>query len=482
MSGRNVVKTVEPLGELSADEMKILRKLNRRLNKLKPTHIELEKYYEGRQHIASIGIAIPEVLRKFIFALNWPRITVDSVVRRQAVKSFSVPDDPEASKELRRLWEANNLDSQQILVHTEARVQGHSFVSIGVNPKDPSTPIITAEPAKSMICLIDPVTRLTQAALRVYRDEWSISNNVQAATLYLPDSTIHVRKINGQFKVVDRDNHNLGYVPVVQFTNKPKVGDFVGESEMADVLRPTDMAARATLDLQIAMEVAAVPGKYVVGATDNEFIDATTGQPATAFNQYFSSILKVKNTNAKFGQFTAADLGNFTKVITAMSEQVSAVTGLPVRYFGQNTANPVAEGAIRADEIRLVKNVEAKNIFDGDCWSQVMGIAYKIAYGTELPVNRVRCDWNDPNTPTYAQKADAVQKMAAAGLLSVEGAWDELGWSEARKDTERAYMEAENQQIANVYAKQIGEDDDATTTARTSASGSESGSHTTQNE
>jgi hypothetical protein len=57
--------------------------------------------------------------------------------------------------------------------------------------------------------------------------------------------------------------------------------------------------------------------------------------------------------------------------------------------------------------------------------------------------NRVRVDYFDPGTPTFAQRADALTKMRAVGGISREGMWDELGWSEARKAKERQYLEAE---------------------------------------
>ena len=57
--------------------------------------------------------------------------------------------------------------------------------------------------------------------------------------------------------------------------------------------------------------------------------------------------------------------------------------------------------------------------------------------------NRVRVDWFDPATPTVSQREDALAKRRAAGVLSREGYWDELGWTEARKAKERQYLEAE---------------------------------------
>ena len=169
------------------------------------------------------------------------------------------------------------------------------------------------------------------------------------------------------------------------------------------------------------METHAVPGKWAIGVTHNDFIDAKTGQPASAIKTYFNSMLTSKNANAKFGQFTASDLSNFKTVIDLLSEQMSAITGLPMRYFGMNTANPAAEGAIRADELRLVKNVELKNAVDGDAWSQVMAVAHKLATSDDINANLVRCDWEDPNTPTYAQRADAITKLMASGILPARG-------------------------------------------------------------
>ena len=70
-------------------------------------------------------------------------------------------------------------------------------------------------------------------------------------------------------------------------------------------------------------------------------------------------------------------------------------------------------------------------------------LALRFATGQTVEGNRVRVDWFDPATPTVSQREDALAKRRAAGVLSREGYWDELGWNEARKDKERAYFEAE---------------------------------------
>ena len=118
-------------------------------------------------------------------------------------------------------------------------------------------------------------------------------------------------------------------------------------------------------------------------------------------------------------------------------------TGFPARYFGLFSANPPTEGSIRADEARLVRSVESQNDEVGMSLGWTGALALRFATGREVEGNRVRADFFDPATPTIAQREDALAKRKAAGVLSREGYWDELGWSEARKAKERAYFEAE---------------------------------------
>ncbi|MES8850834.1 hypothetical protein U6Q94_12205, partial [Cutibacterium acnes] len=154
------------------------------------------------------------------------------------------------------------------------------------------------------------------------------------------------------------------------------------------------------------------------------------------------TILKVtSNKDAKFGSWDAAQLSNFTDAVNAMLRWCGGMLGLPTRYLGQDTVNPASEGAIRADEARLIRNVERMNVYDGDSWAWVMGLRERLRTGEWLPGNEIRALWHDPATPTYSQRADALTKMAGGvPILSREGVWDELGWDEGRKQRERAYF------------------------------------------
>lgn len=213
---------------------------------------------------------------------------------------------------------------------------------------------------------------------------------------------------------------------------------------MGDVIGLTDSIARTITNMQVANETHAMPQKYVTGIDDKDFIDPKTGNLVPVWEAYFTSVWTLTNKDAKPGSFTAASMDNFTKTVDSMMAWCAAVLGLPTRFMGQQTVNPASEGAIKADEVRLIRNVERKESACGPDVGILMGQALSVAKGEPVNGNRIKTVWFDPATPTVAERADALQKLAGGkAIISREGAWDELGWSESRKEREREYFKAE---------------------------------------
>jgi hypothetical protein len=211
---------------------------------------------------------------------------------------------------------------------------------------------------------------------------------------------------------------------------------------MSDLIPLVDAAARSLTNLQFAQEAHGIPRMFMTGVAQGDFVDAE-GKPIPQFEAYFDAIHMLTNDKAKIGQLEAADLKNFDTALAVYGRQASIVTGFPARYFGIITSNPPAEGAIRADEASLTRGVESQNDQVGMTLGWAGALALRFVSGEWVKGNRVRVDWFDPSTPTVSQREDALAKRRAAGVLSREGYWDELGWSEARKAKERAYFDAE---------------------------------------
>ena len=429
---------------LPLDESKLVDDLSRRLFTSYGDDQRFDRYYEGTQRLTHIGLAVPPELRKFETVANWCRTVVDSVSDRMRMKAFYLPGEDRASEALRESWDYNNLDSESIAHHQEMLILGRGFVSVGANEEDPEFPLIQVENPRELAVDIDHRHRRLRAAVRVMPSENDAPGTPSNAVLYLPDSTMRLKRDQGRWVVEDRDDHGLGRVPLVMFLNRRRVGQWTGVSEMVDAIPLVDAAARSLTNLQLAGETHSVPQKYVLGMSKGDFVDAE-GKPIPAWEAYFNAIWANQNKDAKVGQFAASDLSNFHNTVDHYASKLAGLYGLPARYVGITSVNPAAEGAIRAEEARLILNVEKKAALAGDGWGWVMGLVERFRTGEWVSGSRIKTDWFDAGTPTYAQRADALTKMynSGQGILSREGVWEELGWSEARMERERSRFEAE---------------------------------------
>ncbi|WP_225871211.1 phage portal protein [Corynebacterium silvaticum] len=352
------------------------------------------------------------------------------------IRSGEITED----KELRLDWEANDLDVQSHLVHKDLTIYGRAFISVAADP-DGGRPRIRAESPKDMAAIVDPLTRSMTAALRIYRDSIGIAEHM---TLYLPDSTVIMSKKLGMWKAKTQIEHNLGRVPIVMMINRQQSGSFEGETQLSDLKPIVDMAGRVMLQLQLAMETTSMPQKIALGVSEEDFVDEN-GERLDPWDTYLGgAVWALSNKGAKVEQLAGASLSGFHDTIKMLAEQASTITGLPVRMMGQNTANPAAEGAIRADESRLVKQVERINSVAGAGWAWALGIAERIRTREWSADGKIQILWRNPGTPTEAQQAGAMQKLTGGRpTLSVRGAMNEMGWPQARIDREIEWLSQE---------------------------------------
>lgn len=423
------------------DETAMIADLRNRLVVTRANDAYYDAYYEGTQRMRRMGIAVPPDMAFLETVVNWPRLVADVIEERCDVKSFIRGGDDLASSDLREIWDANNLDSEFHLTMLDSLIYGRGFLSIGANEDDPEHPLITVESPTNMVARTDPRTHRVLAALKLYSDPDSVDTTDRFATLYEPNRTSWFESEAGGWQLVDRDNHGLGRVPVFPFVNRPRSDQRPGVSELTDAITLTDAACRTLTNLQVAAETHSVPQRWVLGMSKGDFVDAD-GNPLPVWEAYFGAIWGSQNADAHVGQFSASDLRNFHETTMHYAALLAGLYGLPIRYFGQNTANPPSADGIRADEARLIKRAERKMSSAGDQLGRVMAYALRIRDKEwPEPGDRIKVEWFDAATPTYAAKVDGIQKLTGGkAILSREGGWDELGWSDARKEREKAYL------------------------------------------
>jgi hypothetical protein len=423
----------------------------------------MDAYYDGEQRVEQLGLAIPPDLRRFLTIVAWPGTYADAIEERIDLEGFRLPGASDADDDLWRIWQANSLDEESQLGHLDALVRRRAFISVGAgdadgpdapsadagdSDRDSSMPLITVESADEVAVELSPRSRRVSAAAKVYKD-----GTEKFATLYLPDVTVWLERRNAGWLEVDRDEHDLGVVPMIPLVNRPRLSRRGGRSAFGRVISLTDAAARALTNAQLATEVMAIPQRWVVGASKGDFADPESGKLLTTWEAYFGSIWALKNPNAKLGQFNAAELSNFKTIVDHYAGLVAGVTGLPMRFLGQVTTNPPSAEGIRADESRLIKTCERFQRSAEGSWELAMRVASRITDGDWNPkLRQLETLWRDPATPTRAQQADAAVKLVQAGILPVEAAWEDLGYSVARREKLRAMREADQ---ANDPVRQI---------------------------
>lgn len=456
---------------LTPSEIDLIEELKRRLDTRALADERYYRYYRLQQRIEQLGMAIPPSMRRFLVSANWPRVVVRTIAGRQKVRAMILPGQETVDPTLRAIWDASNLSAQTRMFRRHALICGRSYMTVGTNERDRSLPLVRVESPREVEAMVDVRREEMTAAARFYGVDAN-GRGPTNITLYKPNETVWVSNDGTRWVEVGRDQHNLGAVPVVMHLNErlpsglpDEVSGFEGESELVDVIGLTDSVARSLTNLQFAQEAHGIPRMYMTGVSKGDFLDAD-GKPIPMFEAYFDAIHTLTKEGARVGQLTAADLKNFETALNIYGKQAAISYGFPARYFGVTTSNPPAEGAIRADENDLVNYVEDKNEAEGMVLGWMGALALRFATGDWLEGNRVRVDYFDPGTPTFAQRADALTKMRAVNGISREGMWDELGWSEARKAKERQYLAQEAvDPVAQALINELGRGDTGTPAA-----------------
>lgn len=440
--------------DLTGDEQETARELSQRLERVRPFLQVKEWYYDGEQRIRQLGIAIPEQLQALHTAVGWPRMTVDVLDERLEVEGFRLPDSDDSDDHLWDLWQMNCMDTESPLAHLDALTYGCAFGMVGTNP-DGSVSISVESPG-NMVATFDAFTRKVTAALQMY---WFAGK--ESAALYLPDVTVHLeRDSETSWSERERDEHNLGFCPVVMLTNRPRTADRYGVSEITPELESiTDAACRTLLGMEVSREFFGAPQRYILGASEDAFVDAQ-GRPKPAWETYIGRILAFERDEEgnvpQVGTFSANDPTAYVNILTMYSRIVAGLTGLPPHLLGFTSDNPASAEGIRAAEARLDKRAIRKQRGFGGGWRDLMQMVMAIENGGVVPesAKKLQVMWTDPRTPTPAETTQAGLNMVQAGYMppasDVFGAY--LGFSAAER---RRIARERDEQNANDKLDQI---------------------------
>lgn len=451
---------------MGGEPVSVLDTLVARIYADRPALERLDDYYAGRQPLAFLH---PEVEaragdRLFSLAVNWPRVIVGSIEERLDVDGFRMGGEPAGDDRLWDFWQANDLDEWSQMVHVDALTHGRAAVTVWAGGD--GGPRITPESARQMAVMHRPGTRDVAAAVKVWLEAEDGGEPAQGAklveraVLYLPDRIEHherqaagagVALVGGKgWQLRETVRNPLGVVPVVPFTNRPRLADLCGESELSDVLPLADAVNKLATDMLVSSEYHAMPRRWVTGMEiprEGSAQQRLSEEVKQKWAEAFPGKPWIGGPGASFGQFPEAQLDNFIAAIRMLTGHIAAIAGLPPHYLGLSSDNPASADAIRSSEAALIRRAQRKMRGFGGSWERVMRLALRVA-DSSLPAGAESMEtiWRDPATPTPAQKADAAVKLTSGDrpVISVRQAREDLGYSPGQI----ARMEADDARAA----------------------------------
>lgn len=395
-----------------------------------PDYTRLEGIYEGTRRLDALGVTLPPQVRVLEMVAPFPKMAIDVLVEVLTPEGFILGDDEKTPRLLRRWWQANDLDSEIRLALTEALVQGRSYLIVG--PGEGDVPRITAHRRIGMAVQYDHMGRVSEAMRR-----YKIGDRRYAAH-YLPGLTRYYEYANGQWTEVPDSEIVTGASrpAVVPITNKLRLADNTGRSELLDIAKVTDAGSRTLTNLQVAQELLAMPSRYIM----SDAIESPESA-AEAISAYFGSYI-VGSPGDTAGQIPGADLNPIIQTYKLYAQIVSSVTGIPPSMLGISTDNPSSAEAMRVAKDRLIARAEVKQELFGDAIEDAARLALEMQGAVPDGVETLEVQWRDPAYSSASAKTASMLQAHAQGIITAETAREGLQLTPEQRAREDRASEA----------------------------------------
>lgn len=414
---------------LSLDEYRLLKKLRSQLIRHIPQNKIKQNYYEAKQVIKHLDIAVPAVLTDIGTAIGWGGTVVDILDERIDFLGWLTDDGNVNGLDL--AFADNDLAVESNYGHIDSLTTGVSFVTVGNDGVGSSRrQLITVESSSTASLIWDYRKRRSIAGLsQTYDDD----QNLILETLYLENANVMLARspLSREMEVVNRDQHNMGRCFMTRLPNRARPYQLDGRSEITRTVRYlTDHAVRTILGMEVNREFYTAPQRFVLNANPEDFGVEESMTSEQKFRKGLSIAMGMVNIVPGREDTTEGDPLSVVELkpapptpyieqLKSLTSLLGAETGIPTTYLGFITENPPSADSIRQEEFRLVKRSMRRHGGFGVGWKEV-GLLTLLARDGDADTDfmrRLKCHFADPYTPTRAATADELAKMIQVGLL-----------------------------------------------------------------
>lgn len=374
---------------------------------------------------------------------NYPRMLVRTMTDRLRLDGFRRGEELDAGSW--ELYRSVGLVPAADRIHADRLLYGSSYVTVWGHERDPRRPVAVADSPLTVAADVDPATGEVYSAVR----SWEHAGSTHAVT-YAPDviRRYHIGMTDAPagasaWKLVAELDNPFGLVPVTPFIRRTSSDDYAGTSLVADVLDLSDAVAKVLQDALVTSEHAARPRRWATGLEIEEDEDGNVIDPFANDRK-----LQSESPDTKFGQLAPASLDGYGVMLTALLQQLGAVSGLPAHYIGTTGNEPPNADSIRAAEAQLTTAAYGEMRQLDAPWARTAGLLHAVKNPDELDAEQLAHEltpvWASPEVRTPAQAADAALKLSSIGVPLRSLLVDTLGYTPEAADAVNRAAQAES--------------------------------------
>jgi hypothetical protein len=422
-----------------------LRRLNKRLDRRGRRMTEYVAYYDGAHIIKLVSERFrDEFARRFPeYADNFMPLVVDTEAHRLHVQGIRYGADRRDDPDAWRWWQANHLDADSALSHTDALLKGCTNVMVWKGPRD-GEPKVWLEDAMQTVVDTEPGRRWER---RAAFKRWLDDDGHMLGELYLPDVTLRFRTRDTwstSAKVVWEDAtwggahdipNPIGVVPIVPMINRPRlsrviggalVPDDDGESELATVTGNQDYINAYRMQAMVASEFASFRQRWALNL--DLPIDPRTGQPAAPWRAGADHIIVLpppdpemypdasQAPKVELGEFEQTETSGLTRLIQDELRHLATKAQMPYHFLLESQTVPPSGESIKSAEAAFVMKIEDAQVHFGEAWEEVFRLNFLWRGDARANVVDAEVFWKTAESRSEAVLTDAMLKAKGFGV------------------------------------------------------------------
>lgn len=411
-----------------------LYRLLARMEAERPSLQRLERYYVGDHDLPdTIDNRTKQRYQTLLkeSKANYCRLVVDACAERLRLQGVRLGEgDTAPDMDTWNLIRRNQFDSWMEVAFVEMLAKRRSYLSVSVpKPGMDDFPQISVEDALSTYVEHVPGNpRHRAAGIKVWIDDWT---GLAHAEVYLPARIDRWQADsygnwlpNAAWGLEGTVVNRLGKVPLYPLINRPTLfSSGVGFGEFEDLMPTQDRLNETILNRLLAGHLAAFRQKWATGI---EIPEDERGNPIAPFESAVTSLWVSEDSQARFGEFGATDLKNYTTAEDQDIQHIAVLSRTPRHYFSVAGQAPSGD-ALKSAEAGLVAKVFDKQRWVDAPLSEAIMDMRSLAGLPEFPYAELV--WQDPEFRTFGQLVDGALKLVQSGIASKAWARETIGMS-----------------------------------------------------